>query len=164
MASSSVPSRFRHASLRRMGCGGLFSRLLSSWTTVLALILLVGCSGSGATATYPVQGTVTYQRKPVSHGMVVFRPATGKLQTAPIGADGRYQLKVPEGTYQVAVVAPAELPDVPAGISDPLKRDVAVQYRQAKPSVPSRFGRPETSGITVEVEPSDENTIDVPLL
>lgn len=83
------------------------------------LLLLLGCNSDphNVGKTFPVQGRVTLNGKPLPTGTVIFHPDAAKGNTIPhegrslIDADGGYRLQtadrdgVPPGWYRVAVMA-----------------------------------------------------------
>jgi len=76
----------------------------------LALLLLIvvslssGCGGGGPSGS-PVQGTVTFEGKPLERGVVLFSPSDQTLTAAraTIQPDGTYQLTAVPGEYKVVV-------------------------------------------------------------
>jgi hypothetical protein len=92
-----------------------------------------------------VSGKVTYQKKPLAGGTIVFVPAKkGTPVTATIGEDGTYEVKgVPVGECRVAV-----RPD-----EDQAKKLKAL----------ARYADPKTSGLTYEVKKEGENILDIHL-
>jgi hypothetical protein len=87
---------------------------------------------------------VTFQGKPLEHGMISFFPSSGRPIGAAIEPDGGYQASLPPDTYGVIVIAP---PKLPAGFkeSDPLPPP-------DPNALPAKYGRKETSGLSVKVE------------
>jgi hypothetical protein len=121
----------------------------------LLSVLIPGCRRASAGAgLYPVSGTVTLDGRPVEasvrvFGKVWFHPDAAKGNpgtTALVGhidEHGRYQLGgggggAPAGWYRVSVVV--------AETVDP--RNPTARRRSL---APDRYGRPETSGVEVEV-------------
>ena len=109
-----------------------FRRWLGSGLVLLAVALLLvalpGCPGGGELETAPVQGSVTYEGKPVTGGSITFRPTqaaggaggatTGKPASGAVQADGSFVLTTYEasdgavvGQHEVMYTAPTvELP------------------------------------------------------
>ena len=115
--------------------------------SLLSLALLAGCGESKSVQ--PVTGTVTYQGKPLDHGMVSFFPAGARPIGAPIGSAGTYQCELPPGQYQAIVVAPPKLPE---GFKE------GDRLPPPDPNaLPAKFGRQQSSGlsatITLQSEP-----------
>ena len=119
-----------------------------------ALMPMVGCWESAGEHHLDVEGTVRYRGDVVKGGMILFQPHVGQAITSTIDPEGRFRMAAPAGTYQVAVVSSAGIPDD----VDPWKLNVKLP----PPQVPSRFGRPETSGTSVEVAP-DKTTLTIAL-
>lgn len=87
-----------HLPAWRFGAAGL---------TALCLFLLIGCGDGGAT----VSGSVTYDGKPVEHGVVSFLPvgAAGRSEGAPI-RNGQYQISgVAPGQHRVVINGSREI-------------------------------------------------------
>ncbi len=118
---------------------------------LLAALALAGC---GKKEYGEVYGTVTFQDKPVTEGMVVMADEEwGTFQTAPIQPDGSYvfpaapQGLLPmKGVYHVAVRPPPV--DAPAGIvkTPPRPKDY--------PNIPAKYRDPKTSGLQFELDKS----------
>jgi len=119
--------------------------------TVLAA-LLIGCNGGGP-ATYRVAGKVTYQGDALPTGNVMFVPDSGPAAATAIGPDGSYTLQAVAGRHRVVVTAVLVAPPDADEMT----------YQAPPPLVPQRFGRAETSGVTVTVEPNNKNAIDIAL-
>jgi len=126
----------------------------------LLLWIVAGCSG-GPEPTYPVQGTVRLDGKPLSHGTVLFQSVpdqpegTGFTARAAIGSDGTYRLTTfqPDdgavaGKHRAAVVVGSLQTEVEVSPSPPL--------------ISPRYNLPSTSGLEFEVTPGD-NRIDIEL-
>jgi hypothetical protein len=77
-------------------------RSLLLMAALVAVALMLGCSGSGRVKTYPVQGRIMYEGKPmVGGGAISLIPLTdqkGKTAAGMIRPDGSYTL----GTYEEA--------------------------------------------------------------
>ncbi len=78
----------------------------ASKMVVLALAsvaLWVGCTKRAVRETCTVEGTVTYQGKPLTGGFIVFSNLeAGIVQSAQLEPDGRYRLpEIPVGEYRV---------------------------------------------------------------
>jgi hypothetical protein len=74
----------------------------ASVAIVLALVVLASCAGSGKKAT--VTGTLVMNVglapiKPVSGDVAARRPDGSVAGQASVGADGRFKLSLPPGTY-----------------------------------------------------------------
>jgi hypothetical protein len=130
---------------------------------VTLLLLGSGCK-QGKPALVRVRGTVSYQRKPLSCGTIVFTPDPsrghgGELARGEIKANGTYRLKtggrygVAPGWYQITVLA-VDVPDHPR----PGER-----YVVPRPLLPERYCDPELADLIREVVPDRENQIDLHL-
>ena len=119
---------------------------------VLASVL-PGCGDSGPKK-YPVNGTVSYNGRPLPTGTVMFVPEEGgPPAVSTIGDDGSYRLEAVAGRHRVGVTA---VPPPPPGANE-------MNYRPQKPLLPDKFGRPDTSGVSIEVKPDKDNQIDIKL-
>jgi len=116
----------------------------------LVCLVLVGCD-SGPTV-YPVEGTVTFDGRPVPTGNVMFMPDEGPAAAGTIAKDGTYRLAAVAGRHRVGVTA---LPEVPPG-------EDRIHFF-GEPLVPAQYARPDTSGLVVEVKPESSNRIDLNL-
>ncbi len=112
---------------------------------ILASVFILGCGDKSKTVS--VKGTITYQGKPVSSGLINFMPVKGRLLGGPIGSDGTYSVKLPPGDYQVRIDAPAPLPaDWKEGMPAP---------KLGPPLVPEKYADYSTSGLAAKI--GDQN-------
>jgi hypothetical protein len=107
MAATSTNGRtptIKHSTtLKRM------SRLISLLTIAgLAIVALPGCAKRSKTVS--VEGTITFEGKPVTDGIINFLPPKGRPLGGGINSDGTYSVALPPGEYQVRIDAPAQLP------------------------------------------------------
>ncbi len=117
-----------------------------------------GCGdASGVGRTVPVAGKVTLNDAPFAAKttILIFKPDSAKGNASPfeptgtVDADGKYKLTTkgkdgaPPGWYKVAVTAREETaPEHPKGPK---------QHRPVSKSLlPAKYGRPETSGLSIE--------------
>jgi hypothetical protein len=121
---------------------------------VIGAVFVAGCGPKFNTTpppkVYPVKGKVLLAGgEPVSGGIITFHPKNrlGHEASGEIGRDGSFQLTTIvkddgalPGSYTVSV--------------NPYFKDGRVTTVPASP-VPPKFGEPETSGLTVEVEEQD---------
>ncbi|MBN1394368.1 MAG: hypothetical protein JW959_05050 [Pirellulales bacterium] len=119
-----------------------------------------GCS-AGPEPTFPVEGVISIDGKPLGGGTVLFEmksPGGGDRYTArgTIASDGRYRLSTfadgdgaPAGQYRVAVLP---------------QQAKLVEYSAAAapPPIPLSYGSVETSGLEYVVKPGP-NTINIEL-
>ena len=111
----------------------------------VCLLLLVGCGKN-----VQVKGKVTFEDgSPLTTGMVIFQAGSTQSK-APIEEDGSYvvgTLKaddgLPRGTYQVYITGAVEV----SGISV-----TGAMLAPPVELIDSKFTKPETSGLTVEVK------------
>ena len=124
------------------------------------LVLLLAVLATGCGSRLPsVQGTVTYQGKPVTKGNILFVPdAGGPTAEGVIGADGRYTLTTDRqpgaapGPYKVMIISMADtvgrLPEERNPLPDML--------------LPTKYADQFKSGLTAHVK-DGANEIDFPL-
>jgi hypothetical protein len=116
--------------------------------------LLAGCGDGQATTT--VQGKLTFKGKPITYGLINFKPTSGgKLLGGGIQPDGTYQYELPPGDYQVRIESGA-----PATVEGEAATAPATP---SGPQVPSKFANYATSGLTATVTADGEQTIDFSL-
>lgn len=144
-------------------------------STVRSLVLLclgalvlfapvLGCGGSGP-AVYPVAGVVRCAGQPLGGGTVMFVPETGRAVGASIASDGSYRIEVIAGKHRVAILpalASSESAEssVPPDLQTPAEQQA---NRTAASPIPEKYTNFETSGVVLEVEPTDDNTLDIDL-
>ncbi|MCG6155034.1 hypothetical protein [Rubinisphaera margarita] len=133
---------------------------MSSVSLAVILTGLVGCESSSDLAqTARVQGTVSYQGKPVTTGTVMFIPVGGgPPATGQIQPDGSYVMK----TYfsaDGAVLGEHKVTITALDMGTGLPEDEATE---PKALIPEKYSRDATSGLTATVG-DDENEIDFPL-
>jgi len=116
---------------------------------VLACLLLVMADGcDDGPSTYTVKGSVSYQGKPVTGGLINFKPARGQPLGGGIKADGSYEFQLPAGEYLVRIDTP---PEIPEGWKE------GDPHPELGPrEVPAKYARFRTSGLTAMVQPSGE--------
>ena len=133
------------------------SRALCLAATLAALT--PGCGGVGL-GTVPVEGTVTYQGKPLTNGTVTFQPKEGPPAIGAIGPDGHYKLTTKEhddgaipGHYQVGVTSVEGTPNLMPG---------GPGYKPIKQILPRHLGQPSNSRVEADVS-SDKKVINLDL-
>jgi hypothetical protein len=129
-----------------------------AWLTAVLLLTgsLSGCGGKESSASTAVAGKVSYRGKLLGTGSIVFVPDAmrgtgGDPICAAIGPDGAYKLPgagIPDGWYRVTVAA------VGIGPAAPDQR-TGLPYSL----LPDKYRDPEASGLSCEVKPGRENTI-----
>jgi hypothetical protein len=154
--------------------GKAMLRLAAAWG--IALGFVQGCGNDdGLGRRYPVHGRVIYRSQPLDIGRITFhhldtagtaRDATGTIQ------DGYYSLSTIgdddgafPGRYQVTIMAKSAesspiRPIVPGGAAR--HTDVIKATRRAKDLIPSKYGSPQTSSLTREVN-AESNLFDFEL-
>jgi hypothetical protein len=103
---------------------------------------VVGCNRGLATKN--VTGTITYQNKPVTSGLINFLPEKGRPLGSGIQSDGTYSVKLPPGKYQVRIDAPAPPPE---GFKEGMPMP-----KLAAPLVPEKYANFASSGLTATIE------------
>jgi hypothetical protein len=130
-------------------------RAAAWWFVLAALALFGGCSGPKVGG--PVSGKVTLGGKPVTNGAITFHAADGQTAVAEIQG-GSYRVeKPPFGPCQVTILT---VPPPPPG------NGINPDPRTLRPAgyleVPERYGKPQTSGLAVDVTRAPQ-TKDFPL-
>ncbi len=149
-----------------------------------ALVAMTGC-GSGDPSVNFVQGTVTFDGKPLDNATVVFspvegsggRPATGKTNSSGVykltdmqatGTDGG----AAAGEYRVAITKVLEGSLVEGPGEDAEGADDAAEDEGAgsatapllmKSEIPESYGRADTSGLTATVASGRNENVDFEL-
>ncbi|MCS7238681.1 MAG: carboxypeptidase-like regulatory domain-containing protein [Thermoguttaceae bacterium] len=137
--------------------------MISSTRVALATVLvgallvctLAGCGGREAVRQMcSVEGTVTYQGKPVTGGFVVFTNLPARVvQSGQLDSEGRYRIpEIPVGDYQVHLGDPPPPAPDEAGAAD----------RPQPLNVPNKYKSASTSGLTAKLSPG-KNTCDFTL-
>ena len=115
----------------------------SQQCSMLFALLFAAVVGCGKSELSPLTGTVTFDGKPLSSGIIAFQNvADGPAGHASVQPDGRYvartgnQVGLRPGEYQISIVAYEPLVPTSSG-REPMPKMVT----------PKRFARPETSGL-----------------
>jgi hypothetical protein len=132
------------------GCRGAFPVLIAG----VFLAAAIGCGqGDGDLGRLvPVEGKVMFGGKPLTTGVVIFRPDASKGNTSkheprgPIDADGHYKLVTAEkkdgaapGWYKVGIIAARQ------------STDAKNPYALPQSLIPSFYNDPEKSRLDLEV-------------
>lgn len=134
------------------------SRSLSFLVLVLLAMPLVGCGGG--VGTIAVTGVVTHNSKPLADADVSFVPETGSPAYGRTDASGRFTLTTfnegdgaTPGKHTVTVIKSEEVKA--ATDTNP--------YAEYRSVLPEKYGRPQESPLTAEVEKGGSNdfTFDV---
>jgi hypothetical protein len=123
------------------------------WLALILLALTSGCGDGVATTT--VQGKITFNEKPVTFGVINFKPAQGQPLGGELNADGSYEFELPPGEYQVRIDSP---PRMPEGYKegDPLPKLEPGQ-------VPAQYANFATSGLTAVIGGDSPQQLDFAL-
>ncbi len=120
-----------------------------------ACLLLVGCGGESVT---DVQGNITYNGKPVTFGLINFKPATGQPLGGAIQPNGTYSFELPPGEYQVRIESPdPEMAGYKEGDPPP------TPGKQPQGQVPPEFANYDTSGLTATIGTDSPQQLDFTL-
>jgi hypothetical protein len=126
---------------------------------ILLLAVLAGCGGSDRPTMAETVGTVTYKSKPLPKANVVFMPASGPAAYGSTDENGVFALStqgdpgamVGEGTF--VITAYDELPE-----PKPEHLLTAADLKKMNTSlIPTKYGRPETSGLKETIKPDIKN-------
>ena len=143
----------------------MYLRAASFVALVTVIAVTVGCKEPPA-PTFPVSGKVTYQKKGLPSGTVIFTPDAAKgnkSKESPfgmIGPDGTYSLTTngrdgaPLGWYKVAV-NPQSMPKEMPPLGQPMPNP---------PAINPKYQKADTSGISIEVtDPPKPGAYDIEL-
>ena len=125
---------------------------------LLAVLMTAGCgSREEGPPVAQVSGKVTYQKKPVSFGMIWFTPKEKGLLPARgiLQSNGTYQLEIAEKGIRGAYVGDYEIW---------LDTQFVSEDGPPTPSLlPKKYDSPESSGLTATVEARKKNHFDFTL-
>jgi len=120
------------------------------------MVCCLGCGAGDKNPRYKITGKVTYQGQPVEEGTVTFEdPATGQVNSSPLGSGGAYALELPAGDYKVSVSPPL----VEAKSTADTPPDMVPKKVN---NIPKKYWVQETSGLSAEVA-KDQRTLDFDL-
>lgn len=139
---------------------GLESLLMLQRLSLIFLVFINGCAGDDR-GLAPVSGTVFFNDKPLPNAGVIFTPIEDNVRVG-VGStdkDGKYRLSSFQihdgakiGKHNVSIRAYA--------VSDgPFKPADDISFVRGKMITPLKYAKPETSGLTAEVERKN-NVID----
>lgn len=124
----------------------------------LCLFSLVGCGGQGVDGRYPLNGTVTFQGKPLDKGTIEFSTTDRSQLTGATIENGKYSVPAEQGLkpgkYTVRISATEEA--ATGGAPPPPGPENANQV--AKERIPEAYNL--DSKITVDVKESGANKFD----
>jgi hypothetical protein len=114
------------------------------------LSFAVGCGTSGP-PTGSVDGTITYNAKPVTNANVIFSNSDrGWLRVAPLGSAGDYHMDdVNIGEYKVSVQPPE--PKLPDEVSGPQAKTTAPGAASDPANIPRIFRSPQSTPLKATV-------------
>ncbi len=136
--------------------------LLLAFLTIAAFVS--GC-GKPLRDRAPVNGKVTYRGKPLSFGVVMFQPAAGQCATGDIQADGTFRMMTRREGEGVPVGKNAVRIACCEGHDPALNRgDLKTNTRRGEGSlgkslIPEKYTSFDTSGITINVKPGENETV-----
>ncbi len=124
------------------------------WTILFGTLgwLAIGCNQTGPPLV-DVSGQVTLDGLPLTEGTVSFLSSSGKIASASLDEGGGFHLTcqygngVPLGDYQVAI-----LPPPAADAKDPERMSGRRRAVPSASSIPVRYQRPESSGLSETIE------------
>ena len=115
------------------------------------MVVVAGCDAGEQT--YEVTGTVSFRGNALSQGAVILHPQQGRsLEPAFIGRDGVYRLEAPAGKYRISIISLPTLESV--------KKLEETAAGPVQSSIPGHYGNPDTSGISISVEPGGQKRFD----
>ena len=137
----------------------------------LTLFLTAGCGGDGGPTLYPASGVVTYQGNPLAGAKVAFIPSgKGAIAMATTDVEGRFEIKT--GALSGVVAGPAAVTVTmmesnktgldPAMTPEQMQEMAMAGTLQTKLDkqntslIPERYGKAESSGLSVDVQSSQE--------
>jgi hypothetical protein len=134
---------------------------------LVAALLLTAVSGCGK-GQGEITGKVRYRNAPLPCGTIQFLGSDGLPYAAPIGPDGSYSVRVPEGDARVIVVCRDEARlaglQQQAVATGRLGRPMAApaQPTGQVPTLPQRYADWDASGLAATIE-AGTNTVDFDL-
>lgn len=144
--------------------------ILSAPATIWIVSFAVGCGGGADNVErYEARGMVVFQDKPIKNASVTF--ASDRFTAVGMtDEEGKFSLRsgaetgAPAGEYKVAIIATDEEAVVTADMSEEEKkkamfdRMMGDNYKPPKSTIPRRYAKAESSGLTATVtEDPDKN-------
>jgi hypothetical protein len=152
----------------------LFLKRISAM--LLLALGVLGCgSGSTGPALYPVVGTVTYQGKPLAGARITFIPEKeGAIAIASTDSSGKFTMKsgtdagVAAGSCKVTVslmdsgaggggLAVDMKPEDMQKLAMEGKLQAALQAQEKGSLLPAKYGKSDSTPLTLEVKKGDNN-------
>lgn len=124
------------------------------------LVGTIGCDKGPALA--PVKGTVIYEGQPLEFGSVMFQPENGWPARGKIQSDGTFELytrKPGDG----ARIGPNKVRVACFEAQGPNFASAAAEETLGRLLIPERYTDFDTSGITVNVKPSGNDSVEIVL-
>ncbi len=132
-----------------MKASGYFTSLRLAVAVLFGCGLLVGC-GQGGPTIVPVEGTLTYNGKPVPNLRVYFQPTEGRVSWGDTDSQGKFRLDYDED-YDGAKVGNHKVYVVDASTLDP-----TIQQPGGKPPeygpILAKYGNIEITPLTIEIK------------
>jgi hypothetical protein len=124
-------------------------------SVVLVFSAVLGCSGGDkGVPTASLTGEVKRMNgEPVGDVTVVFYPDSGPSALTKTDTGGRFSATVPIGPNRVAVIANS------TASSDDNSPEALAELAKQKSPINPRFATPESSGLTVDVKPTQDEKI-----
>lgn len=140
---------------------GIKSSVVSRSFACLALLTMTSCGDRSGLNLATVQGTVTYNGKPVDHGQVVFIPTEGVGGPSAVGeinSNGSYRMKTAD--FQGAAVGRHK---VTVHSRRPLRPEEEKSLIIPELLIPERYANEVDTPLAIDVE-SGDNTFDIELV
>jgi hypothetical protein len=124
---------------------------------VLVVAATIGCGKpSHQLETAPLHGKVTLDGQPLSSGYVTVVTSRGRSSSGEVQPDGTFEMS----TYQPG--DGAQVGSHPVVVT-PVPQDVAIPPGAKRVPIPERYQRAGTSGLTAEVKPGEDNSVELTL-
>jgi hypothetical protein len=130
-------------------------RTVTILPALLLAVLGMSCATDGKRPVFPVRGQVLFENKPTPGALVILHPLNDPDPRAPrpvarVGADGRFS----PTTYSADDGAPAGEYAVTVAWVKETDNQNAPREEQKQPRnlVPDHYGKPETSGLRVQIK------------
>jgi len=129
-----------------------------------ALAMLAGCGGESTTG---VSGSVTFNGKPVTAGVINFLPSKGQPLGGALQPDGTFSFDLPPGEYKVRIDSPAPAAagsQETSAVSSSIPTPQPASGKPGEAQVPPQYASYETSGLTLTVgdESSQQHDFKLP--
>ena len=153
---------------------------------VVGLGLIAGCSSGSGPKLASADGVLTYKGKPLAGATVMLVPDKGPFAMGVTGADGKFTVStggnrgVVVGLVKVSVTEgvaasgdAAKQPKTAAESEEYMKKAAEMQSAmasgaaavvQAKSTIPARYGKAETSGLSYTIKANGDNHFAIDLV